>query len=130
MSIYKLLSLNSIEITEHNRKISIGEAVSAEDIDLASGHRRRYYSRNKKQFSLSFTYLPNIQSKTVDARVGRDFLYSLANGSSTVSMSIELSPGEVETFECYVDSYSESLIRRDYTTQCSYYDVSLTVTER
>lgn len=130
MSIQKLLTINSNEITEHNRKISITEQIAANDIDLASGHRRRYYSRNKKQFGLNWTYLPSLQSKTVDGRVGRDFLYSLANGSSVATVVIEQSPGEFETYDCYIDSYSEDLIRREYTTQCSYYNVSLTLTER
>lgn len=130
MSIHKLLSINSTEITEHNRKISISEQLAANDIDLASGHRRRYYSRNKKQFSLNWAYLPSLQAKTVDGRVGRDFLYSLANGSAVATVLVELAPGEYETFDCYIDSYSEDLIRREYATQCSYYDVSLTLTER
>ena len=130
MTISNLLSINSTEITEHNRKVSISEQIAAEDIDLASGHKRRYYSRNKKEFSLNWSYLPSLQSKTVDSRVGRDFLYSLANGSSVATVRIELAPGEYETFECYIASYSEELVRREYTTQCSYYDVSLTLTER
>lgn len=130
MSIHKLLSINSTEITEHNRKISVAEQIAGNDIDLASGHRRRYYSRNKKQFSLNWSYLPSQQSKTVDGRVGRDFLYSLANGSAVATVLIELSPGEYETFDCYIESYSESLLRREYETQCSYYDVSLNLVER
>jgi hypothetical protein len=131
MSITKLLTINSTEITEHNRKISISEKVAASDIDLASGHRRRYYSRNKREFSLSWSYLPSLQSKTVDSRVGRDFLYSLANGSSVATVGIELEPGAGASFiDCYISSYSEGLIRREYETQCSYYDVSISLTER
>jgi hypothetical protein len=129
MSIQKLISINSIEITEHNRKINITEQIAANDIDLASGHRRRYYSRNKRQFSLTWSYLPSLQAKTVDGRVGRDFLYSLANGSAAASVSIQLKPGQTEILNCYIDSYTEDLIRRDYSTQCSYYDVSLTLNE-
>lgn len=131
MSIYKLLTINSTEITEHNRKLSVTEEIAANDINLASGHRRRFYSRNKKQFQLSWTYLPSLQSKTVDGRVGRDFLHTLANGSALASVSIELEPeAGFTTYECYIDSYSEDLVRREYATQCSYYDVSLTLTER
>lgn len=131
MSIYKLLTINSTEITEHNRKLSVTEEIAANDIDLASGHRRRFYSRNKKQFQLSWTYLPSLQSKTVDGRVGRDFLHTLANGSALASVSIELEPeAGFTTYECYIDSYTEDLVRREYSNQCSYYDVSLTLTER
>ena len=46
MDLYKLLTINGTEVTEHGRKVKINEEISANDIDLASGHRRRYYSKN------------------------------------------------------------------------------------
>ena len=48
MYLYKLLTINGTEVTEHGRKIKIDEEIAANDIDLASGHRRRYYSNNKQ----------------------------------------------------------------------------------
>ena len=131
MTIQKLLTINSTEITEHNRKVSVSEQIAANDIDLASGHRRRYYSRNKRQFNLTWSYLPSLQAQTVDGRVGRDFLNTIANSSASATVGIELEPnGGLTSYDCYIDSYSETLIRREYSTQCAYYDVSLTLTER
>ena len=131
MSIQKLLTINSTEITEHNRKITVNEEIAAQDVDLASGHRRRFYSRNKRKFDISWSYLPSLQAQTVDGRVGRDFLNNIANSSASVAVGIELEPnGGLTSYDCYIDSYSETLIRREYSTQCAYYDVSLTLTER
>lgn len=131
MSIANLLSINNTELTAHNRKVSITEQISANDIDLASGHRRRFYTKNKKQFNLTWSYLPNLANKTVDSRAARDFLFSVANTSNYVSISIQLEPGGgFEQYNCYVDSYSESLIRRDLPAGCVYYDVSMALTEQ
>ncbi len=131
MSIANLLSINNTELTAHNRKVAITEQISANDIDLASGHRRRFYTKNKKQFSLTWSYLPNLVNKTVDNRAARDFLFGIANTSNYVSVSVQLEPsGSFQQYNCYVDSYSESLIRRDLSTGCVYYDVSMTLTEQ
>jgi len=131
MSIANLLSINNTELTAHNRKVSIAEQISANDIDLASGHRRRFYTKNKKQFNLTWSYLPNLANKTVDNRAARDFLFGIANTSNYVSISIQLDPNSsFEQYNCYVDSYSESLIRRDLSTGCVYYDVSMALTEQ
>lgn len=131
MSITNLLSINNTELTAHNRKVSITEQISANDVDLASGHRRRFYTKNKKQFSLTWSYLPNLVNKTVDNRAARNFLFEIANTSNYVSVSVQLEPsGSFQQYNCYVDSYSESLIRRDLSTGCVYYDVSMTLTEQ
>jgi len=131
MTIVNLLTINNTEITAHNRKLSIDEEISANDVDLASGHRRRFYTKNKKKFNLTWSYLPNLANKTVDNRAARDFLFSIANTSNYVSVAIELEPdGGFINYDCYLDSYSEALLRRDLTTNCVYYDVSVTLTER
>jgi len=131
MTIVNLLTINNTEITAHNRKLGIDEEISANDIDLASGHKRRFYTKNKKKFNLTWSYLPNLANKTVDNRAARDFLFSIANISNYVSFSIELEPaGGFVNYDCYLESYNESLLRRDLTTGCIYYDVSMTLTER
>jgi hypothetical protein len=112
-------------------RLSISEQISANDVDLASGHRRRYFTTNKKQFTLSWSYLPDLVVKTVDNRSARNFLFGIVNTSAFATVGVELEPGAgFSEYECYVDSYSESLIRRDLSTGCTYYDVSLTLTER
>ena len=130
MSIVNLILINGNEITEHNRTFESSELLSVNDIDLASGHKRRFYKDNKKEFSFSWSYLPSLQSKTVDNRKGQIYLETLGNIRGTVTVAIQTVPdGQYDEYTCYVDSYSKTLIRRDFSTQCSYYDVSLTLVE-
>ena len=126
-----LISINGQEITEHNRKLSLAVEQSGSDVELARGKIRRYIRKNKSNFSLSFTYLPNTTDKTVDGRRGRDYLNSIANIRGTVSVSIKMSPEtDFETYTCFVNSYTEKLVRRDISSGCAYYDVSIELSEQ
>lgn len=126
-----LLSINGQEITEHNRKFSISIDQAASDVELARGIIRKYIRKNKKSFTLDFKYLPNTTDKTVDGRAGRDYLNSISNTRGTVTVSIKMSPtDEFETYTCFVNSYTENLIRRDIGTGCSYYDVKIDLGEQ
>lgn len=130
MSIVKLLSLDGVEITEHSRKYSGSESIAASDVELDSGINKRYIKKNKKTMSLSFSYLPSLSIHTVDARVGRNYLQTLANKRGKVAVYIQLGPEESpQQYDAYVTSYSETLIKRDVVTQCAYYDVSIALEE-
>jgi len=126
MSITKMVTLDGTEITEHGKKFSDNESISASDVELDSGINKRYIRKNKKVFNLSFTYLPNLAAYTVDGRAGRDFLKSLAQKRGTISLVTKLSPeSSDESFTVYATSYSETLIKRDVENRCAYYDVSM-----
>jgi len=125
-----LVKLNGFEITEHGRKFDGGTAISANDIELMNGNKKRYIRNNKNIYNFNFSYLPSLQTHTIDGRRGRDYLYSIAMAPASVSLSIQLSPEKpFYTTTAYVESYSETLIRRDLTTQCSYYDVTISFKE-
>jgi hypothetical protein len=122
--------LNGEEITEHNRVFDGGYKINSVDLDLANGNKRRFIKNNKNVYSLSFRYLPNSHTKTIDGRKARDFLLNLAKTPASASLSIKLDPAEpFYNTTVYVDSYSEVLIRRDIPNQCSYYDVNMTLSE-
>lgn len=126
-----LLSINGQEITEHNRQISTSIEQGASQLELGRGITRKYIKKNKKSFNLSFKYLPNTTDKTVDGRRGRDYLLSMANTRGTVTVSIKLSPtDEFETYTCFINSYSEKLVRRDIGSGCAYYDISMEISEQ
>lgn len=125
-----LVKLNGFEITEHGRKFDGGTAISVNDIELMNGNKKRYIRNNKNIYNFNFSYLPSLQTHTIDGRRGRDYLYSIATAPASVSLSIQLSPEKpFYTTTAYVESYSETLIRRDLTTQCSYYDVTISFKE-
>jgi hypothetical protein len=126
-----LLSINGQEITEHNRKFNSSVEQAGSDVELSRGKIRRYIRKNKRTFSLDFTYLPNNTDHTVDGRRGRDYLSALANTRGTVTVSIKLSPADdFKTYTCFVNSYTEKLVRRDIKSACSYYDVSVELGEQ
>ena len=128
--IISLFSVDGTEVTEHNRKYSGTKIINASDVELDAGINKRYIRKNKNSYTLSFTYLPNANTKTVDGRVGRDFLKSLAETGGKKLIAIKLSPAEaIESKYCYLSSYSESLIKRDVANSCSYYDVNITFEE-
>jgi hypothetical protein len=125
-----LIVLNGEEITEHNRLFNGGYKFSSVDLDLANGNKRRFIKNNKNVYSLSFRYVPNTHTKTIDGRKARDFLLALAKTPASASLSIKLDPSEpFYNTTVYVDSYSETLIRRDIPSQCAYYDVNISLSE-
>lgn len=130
-AITHLIVLNNYEITEHNRVFSSSMATASANVELANGNKRRFIKNAKNLYTLNFTYLPSLQSLTIDGRKGRDYLYSLATMSSQFNLSIKLNPSDpFYNTIVYVDSYNENLLRRDISTQCSYYDVDITLKEK
>lgn len=126
-----LLSINGQEITEHNRKFTSTIEQSGSDIELSRGKLRRYIRKNKRVFTLNFTYLPSIVDHTVDGRKGRDYLNSIALSRGTVTISIKMSPEDgFETYTCYVNNYTEKLVRRDIQSKCAYYDITIELGEQ
>jgi len=118
------------EITEHGRKVSSSIEQSGSDVELARGRIKRYVKKNKRSFSLSFNYLPSLQSHTADGRKGRDYINSLFQTKGVVYVLVKLDPDdEYREYECFINSYSERLIRREMNTNCSYYDVSISFEE-
>ena len=130
-SLVYLIKIAGQEITEHNRKISVSINPSGSDVELDRGITKRYAKRNKRSFSITFSYLPTSHEKTVDGRKGRDYLVSVFKQKNPVEMKIKLNPEEeYTTYTCYFNSYSERLIRRDIQSNCAYYDVSIDLEEQ
>lgn len=125
-----LVVINGHEITEHSRRFDQNYKMNSSDVELANGNRRRFIKKNKNTYSLSFSYLPDKQTRTIDGRKARDFLLQLAKTPASASLSIKLDPAEpFYNTTVYVDSYSEALIRRDLPNQCAYYDVNIILVE-
>lgn len=130
-SLVYLIKIAGQEITEHNRRISMSVNQSGSDIELARGIVKKYSKRNKKNFSISFSYLPTSNEKTVDGRNGRDYLLNVFKQQNPVEVKIKLDPKEdYSTYICFFNSYSEKLIRRDISNGCAYYDVSIELEEQ
>jgi hypothetical protein len=128
--IISLFSINGTEITEHNRRYSGGQTINAADVELDSGINKRYIKKNKENFSVSFSYLPNAANKSVDGRAARDYLKGIAEAPGKKTVLIKLSPVDpIRTLMSYVTSYNETLIKREVDQECAYYDVTISFEE-
>ena len=129
MDINALVVLNGVEISEQSRTLATSHRVENTDIELASGNFRRYSKPVMPIFDLSWTYLPNASSMTIDLRAGRDYLFSLISAGSLIKARIQ-SDGYLlwKEYQCIVSSYSEDLLRNDLTNQCRYYSVQMQLT--
>lgn len=119
------------EITEHGRTYSGDVLQSGNNVELARAVVKKYFKVNKRKFSFSFKYLPNNTDKTIDGRKGRDYLLQMSEHRGLVYLLIKLNPsdGYVE-YPCYINSYSEKLVKRDIANKCAYYDVSIELEEQ
>lgn len=131
MTITSFLSLNGQELTEQGRTISDSIVLNASDIELDEGMRKRYVKDSKRKFSFRWEYLPSLQAHTIDNRKSRDYIKDLALTTRVkIPMLIKLDPLKAaESIYVFIEEYSEDLIRRDITTGCDYYSVSLSVEE-
>ena len=126
----EFISINSTELTEGGRKVSINELLTVSDIETAAGRIKRFYNKNKKELSISYPYIGSDSDFTVDGRVGRDFIHNLALNSPSVQVAYVDKPnGPVVSFNAFISNYSESIIRRDLLTQCIYYELQFTLQE-
>jgi len=127
---YRLLVIDGQEITSHNRTFSISEMQSSVDVELITGSKRRFVKDSKKTFSLSFSYLPDKDAVTVDTRSGRNTLLNFVNKRDLCTLEVEMEPGAgLSSYEVYVESYNEKAVRRDFNSQCTYYDIQMSFVE-
>lgn len=126
-----LITIDGEEITEHNRTFNQSYIQSYSDNELARGVVKRYIQKNEKTFNLSFAYLPSLQTHTVDGRKGQAYLKEKAYKKGSVALTIKTDPdGAAKSYNGFISSYSEVLIRRDISSGCSYYDVSISIVEK
>lgn len=126
-----LITIDGEEITEHNRRFAGSVFQTGADVELARGVYKRYIQKNKKSFTLTFSYLPSLITHTVDGRKGQAYLKDKAEKKGTVAVTLKVDPNEpVQSYTCFIESYSENLVKRDILSGCSYYDVSVNLVEQ
>lgn len=128
MSLNSLIKLNGVDITEHGRKFSSGNAFENYDFELASGYKRRYYKDADKTFQISWSYLPDKANMSVDGKAARDYIKSIVESGANVVLDIkENHDSEWETYVCLITEYNENLLKHVLQSQCRYYDITLTM---
>jgi hypothetical protein len=98
--------------------------------ELANGKRKRYVKAVKHTFSISWSYLPDDSICTIDGYAARDTLVTLL-GDSEQSHTLRFfyQNAKYEEMTVFVNSYSESLIKRDPVSGIFLWEVSLELEE-
>jgi superoxide dismutase len=124
-------------LTEHNRQIDITYVNQFVENVNWNSNKNRYYKKKKarKQYSVSWTYVPNSREKTVDQKHGRDTLRDIGKNPRVMNLkflNIDSNGSNSYTeisHDVVVSSYSEKLIRRDVSDDTYYWDCNLSFEE-
>jgi len=133
------LLLDDKPLTNHNRKFDVSvDPVFTENINW-NNKKSRYYKSSarpaRRTFSLSWTYVPNTQTHTVDGKRGRDYIKEIAGKPQHhVLKVINLdengnTPPTETSYNVLVKDYSETLIRRDLSEGVYFWDCSISLEE-
>lgn len=134
-----VLLIDDKPITNHNRKLGVSvDPIFTENINW-NNRKGRYYKSTarpaRKTFNLSWSYVPNSQSHTVDGKRGRDYLREIAGKPQhhvlkIINMDENGNTPYTETsYNVLVKDYSETLIRRDLVDDIYFFDCSISLEE-
>lgn len=107
--------IDNVQLTDQGR----GPVTRARDerfvgVELANGTRKRYVKAVKRTFSMSWSYIPDDSTCTIDGYAARDTIVSLIGDSEDAhTLRFFYQNGKYEEFTVFVSSYSEDLIKRD-----------------
>ena len=126
-------------ITNHNR--DFGTSIEPTFIENKNwdDYKSRYYKSTarggRRTFDISWSYLPNSKNATVDGNEGRDVISSIAKDPDYHVLKISnmdavgTTPDTETSYNVLVKSYSETLVRRDLSSETYYWDCQLTLEE-
>lgn len=134
-----VLLIDDKPITNHNRKLGVSvDPIFIENINW-NNRKSRYYKSSarpaRKTFNLSWSYVPNSQSHTVDGKRGRDYIREIAGKPQhhvlkIINMDENGSTPYTETsYNVLVKDYNETLIRRDLSEDIYFWDCSISLEE-
>lgn len=138
-SIRTFLILDDKPLTNHNRDFDVSISPSFIETKNWNNRKNRYYKREvesgRKTFSLSWKFLPNFMDKTVDTRHGRDYIAAISEDPDVHVLKVinqdqnGITPYTETSYNVFVRSYSETLLRRDLADGVYYFDCNLTLEE-
>lgn len=127
----RLLRLNRTALTDHNRS-ELG--VSYERIEtrnrMANGTMRKYHVADKRTFTVSWSDVPNVATKTVDGFwSGREIqtFFNDAAGKGVVEIGVTDNLGVEYFVNCVITDFSHSIKKRWQNWEL--WDFSLTLEE-
>ncbi len=125
MALSELLTLNSYKLTDDGRVFQRSRDERASSIDLSNGKIKKYVKAEKNTFDISWMWLPGLDLNS-DGGIGRNTLFTLQSSifQDFVFTVNDLDLG-LQTYDVFITSYSEDLLRRDFILNTAFYDVKL-----
>lgn len=130
MALLNMLALNGQEFTDQGRTFSEILENREVGVETARGVLNKYIKAQKKTYSLAWVWLPNSADETYDGKSGRDGLRDIAYGSGPYTCTLRYGTGIITNTTVWVESYSEDLLRRDFLTNGTFWNIRLDLKER
>lgn len=139
--IRNLLLLDNKPLTNQTRNFAINATPKFIENENWQGNISRYYKNTaaskgaKRTFNLDWSFIPNESSFTVDSRESRNFLKQIAQDSDVHSLTIinqdvnGVTPYTEDDIDVFITSYSETLIRRDLSSESYYFSCNMVLEE-
>ena len=129
MALEKLVTLGGTELSEHGRKFNHERDERSEVVILADGSQKRYIKDIKNIFNITWSWLPDNDAQTVDARAGRETLKAFIVTGNNYTLDVyDVANLSTISYDVFVESYTETLIRRQLGQL--FWEVSLNLVER
>lgn len=123
------IELDGVFLTDHNRsELTINNERFVNDIRTQFGDLRRYFRADKKNFTVSWSMIPQNFEYTVDANFGAEDMKDFFESKPGVlDMKIYFDFGDEQDYKVVITDFSFTLRNRwdDYR----FYDCSLTMEE-
>jgi len=139
--IRNLLLLDNKALTNQTRSFAISAAPKFIENENWQGNISRYYKNTsalkgaKRTFSIDWSFIPNESNFTVDLRESRNFLKKIAQDSDVHTLTIinqdinGITPYTEDDIDVFITSYSETLIRRDLSSESYYFSCNIVLEE-
>lgn len=139
--IRNLLLIDNKALTNQSRTFAINATPKFIQNENWQGDISRYYKNTaaskgaKRTFNLDWSFIPNESSFTVDLRESRNFLKQIAKDSDVHTLTIinqdvdGVTPYTEDDIDVFISSYSETLIRRDLSSESYYFSCNMVLEE-
>jgi hypothetical protein len=117
-------------LTDQGRTFDSAKDERAITVTLASGLIRKYFLPVKYTFSIAWSTLPNRSALVFDGKGARDAIKDLVDSQQLLTLTVQRasdgSPkGATTSYDVWVESYTEKILRRDAKSNSIWYDVQL-----
>lgn len=110
--------IDNVQLTDQGRgPIERSRDERFVSVELANGTRKRYVKSVKHTFSTEWSYLPDDSTCTIDGYAARDTMVTLfGDDENSHTLRFFYENGSYEEFTVFVNSYTETLVKRDPTS--------------